>query len=48
MLTLNNNPWKPLWFLYEYENFDYLKDALSNYFNYSWSDVGFSVSKLFW
>ena len=42
MLTLNDNKWKQLWFWYEYENFNYFKDALSISFNYSWFDVGFN------
>ena len=32
----------------ENENFNCFKDALSNSFNYSWFDVGSSLSKLFW
>ena len=48
--TLNANfKWQPLKaaLILIDEYFNYFKDALSNSFNYSWFDVGFSLSKLF-
>ena len=49
MLTLNDNlaNWRAA-LIFIYENFNYFKDALSNYINYFWFDVGFSLSELFW